>query len=154
MYAPHGKWAGFEHTRCACGALAPDRAHWGWECKWCNGGKQITNRIKPIEEGERRLCVPLVERPWRGWKGKNWNPIPDLRKAVREEIRRKGRAIIATDGGAEGASWQERVGVFGVAVGNFDHGATLRGLDQTPYAAELWALYKTMVSITGLTDEI
>ena len=150
MYAPHGKWKGLGWTRCACGQYTPDRAHWAWECRWCNGGHLIKNRHQPQEEGERRLCVPLVQRPTRGWDDKNWRVVPGLRRAVKAEARQTGRAVIATDGGAECASWHERVGAFGVAVGNFNYGARLLGMDQTPYVAELWALCKTMLSVKGL----
>ena len=98
MYAPHGKWTGYEHTKCACGADTPDRAHWAWECKWCNGGRPINERDKPYEEGERRLCVPLVERPIRGWTPKDCEPIPGLRAAVQSDAFIHRRAIVATDG--------------------------------------------------------
>ena len=117
MYAPCGKWKGRENSLCRCMQPTPDRAHWAWECTWTNGGRPTTERAAPRNEGERRMAIPLVERPRRGWDERNFDAINGLREAADREHREKGRVVIATDGGAMGDAWDERVGAFGVAVG-------------------------------------
>ena len=152
MYARHGKWEGLEHSLCRCGASTPDRAHWAWECTF-TGGAQTAARV-PAHQGERRLCVPLVDRPARGWEERSWGVIGGLRTAVVSEVWRVGRAVIATDGGAQGKIFRERVAAYGVAVGMRTWNGRVGGIDQSAYMAELWALYKVLKSIEGLGGEI
>jgi hypothetical protein len=154
MYARHGKWAGLEHTRCRCGQARPDRAHWAWECTFTNDERNLALRPVPVGEGERRLCVPLVQRVDRGWQPRNWDPVPGLLNYVLSHLAASGNVVIATDGGACGAQWRDRVAAFGVAVGDFTYSEQLYGVDNSAYAAELWALYKVCVTIAGVPDPI
>ena len=48
------------------------------------------------------MAIPLVERPRRGWDERNFDVIKGLREAVERDYVKKGRVIIATDGGAKG----------------------------------------------------
>ena len=70
------------------------------------------------------------------------------------EVWRTRRAVVATDGGAQGRVFRERVAAYGVAVGNKTWHGRVGGIDQTAYMAELWALYKVVKSIEGLGGEI
>ena len=149
MYARHGPMV--EGSVCRCGHPEPTRAHWAWECPEndASGG-----RAPPQNEGENRLCVPLVRRPRRGWVSREWGPLQGIRDEVLKQLRRGGKALIATDGGAMGDNHAERVGPIGVAVGGARAQGPLGGIDQTSYMAEVWALYKVMRSIAGVEGEI
>ena len=70
------------------------------------------------------------------------------------EVWRAGRAVIATDGGAQGKIFKERVAAYGVAVGMRSWNGRVGGIDQSAYMAEVWALYKVLKSIEGLGGEI
>ena len=154
MCAPNGKRQGRENSICQCNAPRPDSAHWAWECRRTTGGRDI-NRQKPShEEGGRKLCVPLVERPARGWTDHDWAPVEGLRVAVQCKVCKQGQAIIATDERAKGKDWHCHVGTYGIAGSAFDDGARMVGLSQFPYTGELWALLKTMTSMSGINDEI
>jgi hypothetical protein len=152
MYARCGNWTGMEHSLCRCQQAKPDRSHWAWECEVTCG--PAGRRAVPAGEGERRLCVPLVERPDRGWQERSWGEIAGLRQEVQKEIRVTGRAVVGTDGGAAGKVADERVAAYGVAVAKKQYYGEVGGMDQTAYMAELWALYKVLRSLRQLTGEI
>ena len=80
--------------------------------------------------------------------------IEGLRAAVAAELWWTRRAVVATDGGAQGKGFGERVVAYGVAVGNKTWNGRVGGIDQTAYMAEMWALYKVVRSLEGFRGEI
>ena len=149
MYARHGPMV--EGSVCRCGIGEPTRAHCAWECTATGAGD---GRAPPRHESEKRLCVPLIQRPSRGWNERDWGPLCGIREEVLKLLREGGRAIIATDGGSKGDCLAERVGSIGVVVGNARARGGLGGIDQTSYMAEVWALFKVLRSIAGIVGEI
>ena len=155
MSARCGKQASQEGARgpvCRCGHLEPTRYHWAWECPFTGG--PADRRAPPRSESEKRLCVPLVQRPIRGRDERDESPLQGIRQEVAKLIGESGVATIATDGGAMGGYFDERVASFGVAVGSKRVRGRVGGMDQTAYKAEAWALYKVLRSIQGLRGTI
>ena len=70
------------------------------------------------------------------------------------EVRRRGYALVATDGASKGGCWEERIASFGIAVGKFRFRGELGGMDHTAYKAEVWALYRLLQSIQGVQQDI
>ena len=95
----------------------------------------------------------MVERPthpeWRDYSG-----IQGIREVITAEIRRRGWALIATDGGSKGKTFEERKASYGIAAGQRTWEGRVGGLDQTSYKSELWALYKLLKSIAGVRGRI
>ena len=147
MYATHGPQ--IPQSVCACGCEEPRRHHWAWECKDTGGDKVEP----PRSESEKRLCVPLVERP-NHEEHRNYAPIRGIRSAVEATIRSRGWALIATDGGSKGTSFEERRASIGIAVGDKKWHEPIGGLDQTSYKSEVWALYKLLESIKGIRGKV
>ena len=147
MYATHGPQ--IPGSRCTCLEKEPRRHHWAWECAraGCEGVEP------PRHESEKRLCVPMVERPQNA-EARDYNRIQGIKEAVKAEIRRHGWALVATDGGSIGKNLEERRASYGIAVGQSTWEGSVGGLDQTSYKSELWALYKLLRSIAGTRGRI
>ena len=150
MYARHGPEV--RDSVCACDVSQPRRHHWAWDCPVTCG--TAPNRPVPRHESEKRLCVPVVLRPDRAQHPLEEGAVPGIRMATQQELAARGRAIIATDGGAMGGSLEERVASFGIAVGSVQRRGEVGGMDNTSYKAEVWALYRLMQSIDHLGGDI
>lgn len=133
---PHDRWGRNVHTICRCNHARPERAHWARQCKWPNRGREINCRAPPADDSGRRLWVSLVGRLVRGCEPRDWSIVPGLRDAGVAKLRWGSRVIVAIDGSAERGGWDDRVGAYGVAVGNLEHGDCMGGVDRTAYAAE------------------
>ena len=53
-----------------------------------------------------------------------------------------------------GSSMEERVASYGIAVGEVQRRGEVGGMDNTSYKAEVWALFKLMVTIAHLGGDI
>ena len=95
----------------------------------------------------------MVERPAHNLS-RDYSPILGLRLATRNAIRRRGWALIATDGGSKGTCFDDRQASFGIALERRYWNGKVGGLDQTSYKSELWARYKLVTTIRGLQERI
>ena len=134
---------------CTCREPQPRRHHWAWQCK----DTGCTGVDPPTTESEKRLCVPMVERPAHDSR-RDYRPITGLRQATMNAVDRRGWALIATDGGSKGTCFDDRWASFGIALEGRHWSGKIGGLDQTSYTSELWALYKLVVTIKGIQGRI
>ena len=121
-------------TTCVCGNIAPDRAHWMWECP----SHQAPHPPRCL--AQKKLGIPLVPRQ----RVSHRRTIPtEAVQEIAQEIMRLHRAgispVVATDGGSNGKDVWERCGGWGIAVGSVQVSGVLQGLDHSAFAAELWA---------------
>ena len=80
--------------------------------------------------------------------------MPGLQRKVAEENRTKGEIVLATDGGSAGDCFDERVASAGIACAGQRYGSIVPGLDQSAYAAEVWALWTAMRNLRTVTGRI
>ena len=80
--------------------------------------------------------------------------VRGLKRAVQKTIEERGWALIATDGGSKGTCFEDRKASTGIALGHKCWSGEVEGLDQTSYNAELWALYKLVITIKGVRGRV
>ena len=139
---------------CSCGEENPDRRHVTWRCT--SRPQDMAARVRaPTCGAEEGLLVPMVPRGPRGpvWAGRTHHA--DLAEALRRQWQRKGRPpLVATDGGSEGSNFDTRVAGWGAHTDGPEleratASGSVPGLDQTAYAAELWALVELLRAATA-----